>query len=112
MPSVRRAVLAPPLITHWEVPEGGRATQYVGEKRMGVFGELAGIEAEVLAHSQAEHVLPVFTGFCKDLFDWMSGGLCEGGDAEAQEWRLRYAEAADEFWQASQAAGSTGKGAA
>lgn len=97
---------APPLITHWEVPESDRATQYVGEKRMGAFSELANVEAEVLAHSQAEYVLPVFSGFCKDLFSWMSGRLCEGGDADAQAWRVQYAEAAENFWQASQVADS------
>ncbi|MDC0660437.1 glycosyltransferase family A protein [Leisingera sp. SS27] len=102
---------APPLITHWEIPEGGRATQYVGEKRMAVFGELANVEEELLAHGQADLLLPVFGAFCEDLFTWMSGGLCAGGGGGAQHWRRRYAEAAEGFWEQSQAA-RPGTGAA
>ncbi|KIC22127.1 glycosyltransferase family A protein, partial [Leisingera sp. ANG-Vp] len=94
---------APPLITHWEVPEGGRATQYVGEKRMDVFAELANVEAELLTHAGAGRLLPVFADFCDDLFTWMSGGLCDGGDAEAERWRRKYAAAAAAFWAASEA---------
>lgn len=89
---------APPLITHYEIPQGDRATQYVGEKRMGVFGELARIEDELLAHPDAELLQPVFAGFCDNLFGWMTGGLCSAGDAEARLWRTRYQEAVDAFW--------------
>ncbi|MFY0312385.1 glycosyltransferase family A protein [Leisingera sp. D0M16] len=93
---------APPLITHWEVPEGGRATQYVGEKRMGVFEELAKLETELLAHRQGGRLQPVFAAFCNDLFNWMSRSLCEGGDAGVRKWGRTYAEAAERFWAESQ----------
>ncbi|UWQ81926.1 glycosyltransferase family 2 protein (plasmid) [Leisingera sp. S132] len=94
---------APPLITHWEVPQGGRATQYVGEKRMDVFAELANVEAELLTHAGAGRLLPVFAGFCEDLFTWMRGRLCDGGGAGAERWRRKYAAAAAAFWAASEA---------
>lgn len=92
---------APPLITHYEIPEGTRATQYVGDKRMPVFGELAQLEAEMLAHPDADLLTPVFREFCHDLFGWMAGSLCDGSGDKGQEWRPRYAAAAKAFWEAS-----------
>ena len=89
---------APPLLTHYEIPQGGRATQYVGEKRLGVFAELARIEGELLAHPDADRLQPVFAEFCENLFDWMTDGLCRGDDAELRLWRARYRDAAEAFW--------------
>ena len=93
---------APPLLTHYEIPEGNRATQYVGQKRMGVFGELARIEAELLAHPDADRLEPVFSSFCSGLFDWMTGPLCSASDSETEYWRNQYREATAAFWSEAQ----------
>lgn len=93
---------APPLVTHYEIPEADRATQYVGEKRMGVFPELARIELELLAHTDADRLQPVFAKFCSDLFGWMTDGLCSGDDAETRLWRLRYQDGIEAFWKGAQ----------
>jgi len=95
---------APPLLTHYEIPQGTRATQYVGEKRMGVFAELARIETELLAHPDADLLQPVFVEFCGHLFHWMTGPLCSAGDAESRLWRGRYKAAVAAFWEAAQTA--------
>jgi len=92
---------APPLITHYEIPDSGRATQYVGEKRMAAFAELAQVETELLTHPDAELLTPVFREFCSSLFGWMTGGLCAENGIEGQEWRPRYKAAAEAFWEAS-----------
>lgn len=94
---------APPLITHYEIPKGTRATQYVGEKRMGVFEELSQVEAELQVHPNGGPLMPVFGAFCNDLFTWMAGPLCSEGGADGLKWRPRYQAAAEEFWKKSAA---------
>ncbi|WP_165937701.1 glycosyltransferase family 2 protein [Antarcticimicrobium sediminis] len=93
---------APPLLTHYEIPQGDRATQYIGEKRMGVFAELARIEEELLAHPDADALRPVFAEFCGHLFHWMTGPLCAADNDESRLWRAQYQEAVDAFWEAAQ----------
>lgn len=92
---------APPLITHFEVPAAGRATNYIGEKRMGVFAELSAIEGKILSHSQASRLLPVFSNFCGSFFDWLTEGLCREGGDESLFWKERYQNAVEKFWEAS-----------
>lgn len=93
---------APPLLTHYEIPQADRATQYVGERRMGVFSELARVELELLAHPDADRLQPVFAEFCAQLFGWMTNGLCRGDDPETRLWRLRYQEGIEAFWREAQ----------
>lgn len=93
---------APPLLTHYEIPQGERATQYIGEKRMGVFAELARIEEELLVHPDAAALRPVFTEFCGHLFHWMTGPLCAADDDESRLWRAQYQEAVEAFWETAQ----------
>lgn len=93
---------APPLVTHYEIPQGARATQYVGEKRMGIFEELARVEAELLTHPDAEILKPVFVEFCGHLFHWMTGPLCSANDADSRLWQGRYKAAVAAFWEAAQ----------
>lgn len=92
---------APPLLTHFEVPDGERATQYVGEKRMGVFDELASIEVEMMTHADAQEIAPFFSKFCNDLFDWMTGPLCDTGEYLGSTWAVKYSNAVEEFWEKS-----------
>lgn len=88
---------APPLITHYEIAASGRATQYVGEKRMGVFDDLARLEEEILTHAQSPLIRPVFDDFCTRLFDWLHGALCDQGGEDGDTWRPRYLAAAETF---------------
>jgi len=88
---------APPLITHYEIAASGRATQYVGERRLGVFDELFRIEQEIRNHAMFDQIGPVFADFCDDLFAWMRGPLCDQGGKEGAIWRPRYAEAEERF---------------
>lgn len=93
---------APPLITHYEVFSERRATQYVGEKRMAVFTDLLPqVEAEVLNHSAADRLLPIYRDFCRDLFAWLSGKLCDDGGEAGRIWRPRYEDAIAAFWASS-----------
>ena len=93
---------APPLLTHYEIPHADRATQYVGEKRMGVFAELARVEKELQAHPDRDRLQPVFAEFCTHLFHWLTGPLCAAGDTEARLWRVQYQKAVEAFWRAAQ----------
>ena len=95
---------APPLITHFEAAGGERATNYVGEKRLAAFDELARIEEELLDHPRFGVLQPVFAAFCDDLFTWMENGLCDQGGPGSGVWRGRYREAAEAFWQNAQTA--------
>lgn len=88
---------APPLLTHFELRAGGRATDYIGEKRLGVFEELSSLRAELAAHPQASELEKVFETFCADLFTWMTSDLCSGSDAESRHWAGRYRDAIASF---------------
>lgn len=81
---------APPLITHYEIPASGRATQYVGEKRMGIFSELERVESELDKHTHAKTLTPAFENFCDETFRWLTGALCDQGGADGDIWRPRY----------------------
>lgn len=91
---------APPLLTHFELPASGRATQYVGEKRLEAVDLLISVEEELLAHSKAATLEPVFAGFCDNLFNWMITELTQ--DEQGNSWTAQYSAAADTFWAQSQ----------
>lgn len=88
---------APPLITHYEIPNAGRATNYIGKDRLGVFNELPTIHAEVLSHKYAGILLPVFHDFCDQLFHWMIDVLCSDQDEEGRKWRRQYEKEKDKL---------------
>ncbi|SFM81131.1 glycosyltransferase family A protein [Shimia aestuarii] len=99
MRSKRFSVLgwAPPLITHYEIEQGTRATNYIGERRMGVFPLLHELHKELGAHPLAEKLLPEFDAFCHDMFAWMTDTLCARKDKTSREWRKKYKEEIDLF---------------
>lgn len=100
----RFAVLgwAPPLLTHFEIPSSDRATQYVGEKRLAIFSELERVEKEIGKHTRAKALEGVFSGFCDDIFTWLTGGLCDQGGQDGEIWRPRYQEAIVDYRAKSQ----------
>lgn len=100
---------APPLLTHYELPRGRRATQYIGEKRMDVFDELVQVEAELMTHPDAEVLQPVFADFCGHLFTWLTGPLCQADTTESRIWRGRYKAAIEAFWKQVQTPRRKGK---
>ncbi len=91
----RFAVLywAPPLLTHYEVADGRRATNYIGENRMPVFDELRRLQQEIAAHPEVDTISPVFGHFRFHLFHWLTDVLCADGTPDAALWRGRYGEA-------------------
>lgn len=93
---------APPLLTHFELPAAGRATQYVGDKRLAVLDLLNQVEKELLDHPQFLCLEPVFAQFCEEIFTWMITSLKQ--DDAGNSWTQRYQQAADSFWATSQIA--------
>ncbi len=100
---------APPLITHYEITSGDRATQYIGEKRLEIYDELKHIEAEILTHEQADRISKTFVDFCTTLFDWMSGPLCAENGDDGRLWEPRYRAAAQAYWETSKIAAAKAK---
>ena len=88
---------APPLITHYETPGGDRATNYIGELRLGLFPVMKDLYREVCENPSADLFLPEFHTFCGDLFIWIIDVLCAGKDPETQTWRARYQQEIDDF---------------
>ncbi len=88
---------APPLITHFEVEEGTRATNYIGERRLGVFPLLRNLHKELEEHPSAAILLPEFHSFCNDMFTWMTDTLCAGRDEATRTWRKKYQDEIDRF---------------
>ncbi|MQY44171.1 glycosyltransferase [Epibacterium sp. SM1969] len=93
---------APPLLTHFELPAAGRATHYVGEKRLAVVDLLAQVEDELLRHPDALSLEPVFAEFCEEIFTWMITTLKQ--DEAGNSWTQRYQDAAERFWSNSKIA--------
>ncbi len=87
----------PPLITHYEIEQGSRATNYIGARRLGVFPLLRDLHQELNQHSSAEILLPEFEAFCDDMFTWMIDTLCAGKDEKSRDWRKKYADEIEAF---------------
>ena len=88
---------APPLITHYETPGGDRATNYIGELRLGLFPLMKDLYGDVRENPSADLFLPEFNSFCGDLFSWMIDVLCAGKGPETRSWRARYQQEIDDF---------------
>ena len=88
---------APPLLTHFEFDEGHRATNYIGEQRLGIFPELQALFREIRTHPQADLVVLEFKSFCQGMFTWMIETLCAGKDEHSEEWRDKYQTEIDSF---------------
>ncbi len=96
---------APPLITHFEVQGGDRATQYIGEKRLSVFRSLGLVEKCVRFHPEGKNLELAFVSFCDGLFDWMTDGLFVGANSDDVHWRQRYQHEIERFWAESDLSG-------
>jgi glycosyltransferase involved in cell wall biosynthesis len=92
---------APPLITHYEVASDSRATQYVGDKRIGVFETLRDVEARLLLHPSVKKLSPIFMKFCEDLFRWLLQGVSCSADPDVNKLRAQYLDKIAEFWEQS-----------
>lgn len=89
---------APPLITHFEVLGGDRATQYIGEKRLTVFRSLRLVEKSLRHHPDGNKFGSAFVSFCDALFDWMTDGLFQGAHPDEMSWRQEYQQQVENFW--------------
>ena len=81
---------APPLITHFEIEDAQRATNYRGEERIAAFNDLPLIIDEILNHPEEALIRPVFKDFLQSLFDWLVNELCAGSDVDSRKWRKIY----------------------
>ena len=62
---------APPLISHYEVPNGSRATNYIGPKRKQAFQALCDVYEDMRYHPFAASFVPELLHFSQGLLEWM-----------------------------------------
>nr|WP_319514337.1 glycosyltransferase family A protein [uncultured Cohaesibacter sp.] len=81
---------APPLVVHFESPEGERATNYIGEMRLQLFPMLEDISKEIQHHETNDELYAAYDGFTEDVFSWLINGLCRDESETSLFWKERY----------------------